>query len=233
MKLDPVNVRYAFGRLPNLAAFGPVGGKGACRQAYALRWSGRRCAPTVLRCSVSWPVAELTALSSFAPFKQAATSQITKRAARAATSPGLAGRAGPGGPAVRQAQTVLRTVYVRAHLLGAPEAHSSLPARAFAATPLLVQRKAKAVPERRAAPGGGDFCGDEERRAEVGARSALRDLTCRSCLSAVSAANEASSAAPPWTEHHSAVDAQHRPPQHEPPPGAARRDARKAAGQTT
>jgi hypothetical protein len=44
-------------------------------------------------------------------------------------------------------------------------------------------------------------------------------------LSAVSEANVASSAARPRTEHRSAVDAQHRPPQHEPPPGAACRDA--------
>ena len=88
-----------------------LGGKGACGQAYALRWSGLRFAQTSLRCSVSWPVAELTALSSFAAFKQAATSQITMRAARAATSPAL---------------------------LGAPEARSSLPARAFAAESLLV-----------------------------------------------------------------------------------------------
>ena len=68
-------------------------------------------------------------------------------------------------------------------------------------------------------PAGGDFCGDEERRFEVGARSALRHLTCRSCLSAVSAANVASSAARPRTEHRSAVDAQHRPPQPEPHAG--------------
>ena len=32
---------------------------------------------------------------------------------------------------------------------------------------------------RQAASGGGDFCGDEERSHGVGARSALRDLTCR------------------------------------------------------
>ena len=84
-----------------------LSGKGACGQAGALRWSGRRCATTALRCSVSWPVAELTALTSFATFKQAATSQLTKRAARAATSPVL---------------------------LVAPEARRNLPARAFAGT---------------------------------------------------------------------------------------------------
>ena len=178
-------------------------GKGACGQASVLRWSGRRCATTALRCSVSWPVAELTALSSFAAFKQAATSQITMRAARAATSPVL---------------------------LGAPEARSSLPARAFAATSWLAPRKAALVASRQAVPGGGAVCGDEERRFEVGARSALRQLTCRGCLSAVS---EASSAARPRNEHRSAVDAQHRPPQHEPPPAAACRDATLAAKQNS
>ncbi|MCW5632532.1 MAG: ABC transporter permease [Rubrivivax sp.] len=41
---------------------------------------------------------------------------------RADPRPGLAGRAGPGGPAARQAQTVHRTVCVRARLLGAADA---------------------------------------------------------------------------------------------------------------
>jgi hypothetical protein len=66
-------------------------GKAGSGQAAALRWSGRRCAPTALRCSVSWPVAKLTALTSFAAFKQTATSQFLMRAARAATSPALLG----------------------------------------------------------------------------------------------------------------------------------------------
>jgi len=79
-------------------------GKAGSGQAAALRWSGRRCAPTALRCSVSRPVAKLTAL---APFKQAATSQLLMRAARAATSPAL---------------------------LGAPQARCDLPEPRFAAT---------------------------------------------------------------------------------------------------
>ena len=83
----------------------------------------------------------------------------------------------------------------------------------------LSVEKPKRCKSGRRNPAGGDFCGDEERRAEVGARSALRHLTCRGCLSAVSAANVTSSAARPRTEHRSAVDAQHRPPQLEPPDG--------------
>src|SRR5206468_6810338 len=81
--------------------------KGACGQAAALRFGGRRCASTALRCAVSWPVAKLTAPTAFAAFKQAATSQFTRRAARAATSPVL---------------------------LGASEARRNVPARAFAHT---------------------------------------------------------------------------------------------------
>ena len=204
------------------------GGKGAYGQASVLRWSGRRCATTALRGSVSWPVAELTALSSFAAFKQAATSQFTKRAARAATSPAR---------------------------LGAPEARSSLPARAFAATSWLVPRKAARVVSRQAVPGGGAVCGDEEvspdsnspedclclangraswpgaackARAEVGARSALRQLTCRGCLNGSNEESAVSSAARPRTEHRSAVGAQRRPPQPALPPGAACCDASRA-----
>jgi len=80
-------------------------------------------------------------------------------------------------------------------------------------------------PSRRAVPGRGDLWGGEERRTGVGARSALRRLTRRTCLSAESAANEASCAARPQAEHRSAVGAERRPPHHEPLPGAACRDA--------
>ena len=203
MKLDPVNVRCAFGRLPNLAAFGPVGGKGACGQAYALRWSGRRCATTALRCSVSWPCRRTRFVRYAHCTQTAATSQTTTRAAREATSPVL---------------------------LGAPEAHFSLPARAFAATSLLVRRQAALVGDRPAAPGGGAVCGDEERRLGVGARSALRQLTCRSCLNAANEVSAVSSAARPQAEHRSAVAASLRPPQPAPPPGAACRDVPHALG---
>jgi hypothetical protein len=59
------------------------------------------------------------------------------------------------------------------------------------------------------------------------AQRVLRELTHRSCLSAVSEANVASSAMRPWTEHRSGVGAKRRPPQHEPLAGAACRDALK------
>src|SRR5258706_13810700 len=52
-------------------------------------WGGRPFGPTPLRCSAWGRVAELTPLTAFATFKQTATSQITKRAARADPSPAL------------------------------------------------------------------------------------------------------------------------------------------------
>src|SRR4029079_13132274 len=69
--------------------------KVAPRQAAPLHLGGRRCASTALRFSVAWPVAKLTALTSFAAFKQAATSQLLKRAARAATRPAVCGSSEP------------------------------------------------------------------------------------------------------------------------------------------
>ncbi len=73
--------------------------------------------------------------------------------------------------------------------------------------------------------GAGSLWGGEERRVEVGARSALRNLTCRICLNAATAGREVSYAARPRPEHRSEVAAKLRPPQREPapPPPAATR----------
>ncbi len=127
-----------------------------------------------------------------------ATSQSTIRAARAATSPAI---------------------------LGAPEALRSLSGRAFAVKRGVLLTRTTLVASRQALHGRGDLCGGEERKPSVGARSALRELTRRSCLSAVSAANEASSATRLKAEHHSAAGAQRRPPHHESLAGGACRDA--------
>ena len=175
-------------------------GKVASGQASALRWSGLRCAPTALRCSVSRP-RRRTRFVRFAHCTQtAATRWLLMRAARGATSPAL---------------------------LGAPEARSSLPERAFAEPVLVFGERTKTGAARQAVPGGGDFCGDEKRRPEVGARSALRCLTRRGCLNGESVASAVSSATRPWAEHRSAVGAKRRPPQHEPLPGTACRAALK------
>jgi len=175
-------------------------GKAGSGQAAALRWSGRRCAPTALRCSVSWPVAKLTALTSFAAFKQAATSQFTKRAARAATSPAL---------------------------LGAPQARCDLPEPRFADRSAVFATNTTAGGLRgrccagRAISVATSSAGPGSARAQ----RVLRELTRRRCLSAVSIANEASFATRPRTEQRSAVDAKRRPPSHEPAPRSACRDA--------
>ena len=170
-------------------------GKGAPGQSAALRFRGRRKAPTALRCSATWPVAQLTSLTAFAAFKQSRRVRHASALARAATRPAL---------------------------LGAPQARRELSGRAFA---VALERCARAEPSRQTVPNGGDLWSDEDRRAGVGARSALRRLTRRSCLSAVSAANEASSAPRPLTENRSAVGALRRPRNHEPPPRTAWRDA--------
>ena len=187
-------------RLPSLwcmlicFARGDLRGKGTSGQAAALRWSGLRFAPTSLRCSVLWPAAELTSLTSFATFKQPAASQSLIRAARGGHKP-CAARRSKG--ALQPARTRLRV------------------------WPRLFPGRTTTGSARQAVPGGGDFCGDEKRSPEVGARSAHPHLTRRGCLSGVSAANVASSAARPQDEHRSGVGAKRRPPQHEPPPGTA------------
>ena len=78
---------------------------------------------------------------------------------------------------------------------------------------------------RQALQTGGDLWRDEEHSGRLGVRSTLRRLTHRRCLSAVSEANAASSPARPRNEHHSGVEAKRRPPQCEPPPGTAWREA--------
>ena len=114
-----------------------------------------------------------------------------------------------------------------------PDAPLRQPALTFAKGPWVIARPATGRVacgkpngrSRQAVSGRGDFWGDEQRRAAGGARSALPRLTRRSCLSAVSAANAASSATRPRTEQRSAVGAQRRPPRHEPRPGSVCRDA--------
>ena len=91
-------------------------------------------------------------------------------------------------------------------------------------------RSQRALLSRQAAPGRGDLCGGEKRRPGVGARSALRDLTRRSCPSEANAVSVASCAPRPQDEYRSAVGASRRPPQHEPLAGAACRDAPACAG---
>ena len=164
--------------------------------------SARRscCAPTALRCSALWPVAQLAALTG-----------------------------------VRYAQTGCdKSVDVARCARGPQSLRSSAPRRRAATCPGAPLRMQRMVwrcehqyrwTSRQAAPGRGDLWGGEEHRTGVGARSALRGLTRRTCPSAVSAANVASCAARPQAEHRSGVDAKRRPLHHEPLPGPACRDA--------
>ena len=75
-----LNVRFAYRRR---------GGKGAYGRPAALRWSGLRCASAALRCSVSWPRRRNRFVRCAHCARTAATSQLTIRAARAATRPAL------------------------------------------------------------------------------------------------------------------------------------------------
>ena len=159
-------------------------GKGAPGQAAPLRLGGRRRAmgpsPTALRFSVAWPVAKLTALTAFAAFKQAATSQFTS--------------------ALRARPRVLRC--------SAPQrrcaAHPGAPLRtrlSYSWQEPTQRFRGRCCPPG-AISGATSSAGPGSARA-----SALRGLTRRGCSSAVSAANAASSAARPRTEQRSAVAA--------------------------
>jgi hypothetical protein len=198
-------------------------GKGVPGQSTALHLRGRRFAPTALRCSVSRPRRSTHCAHCVRSVQTIATSQFTSALARAATSPSLAGRAGRGRPAVRKAQAVPRTACVPAHLLGAAQARRGLPGHAFAVAFVLLHPREE--PSRQAVPAGGDLWSDEDRRTGVGARSALRELTRRNCLSATNEVSEASSATRPLAENRSAAGAVRRPRNHEPPAGTAWRDA--------
>jgi len=135
--------------------------------------------------------------------RTSAPSQSTKRAARAATSPAL---------------------------LGASQARcDGLPAPAFVEALAVRGRIQTTGSARQAVSVGGDLWGDEERRLGVGARSALRGLTRRTCPNAANAVSAVSCATRPRAEHRSAVGAKRRPPHHEPPADTACRAPRTSA----
>jgi hypothetical protein len=175
--------------------------KGAGGQPSALH-----CLPSLregpLRCSVSWPRRRTHYANCVRSVQTTATSQFTKRASRAGHEP-CASRLRRGAPPAARPR-LCRT------------------------TELLASREAQWWNSRQAVLGRGDFCGGEKRRPGVGARSALRLLTRRGCLNGANAVRVVSSAARPQAEHRSGVAAQRRPPQHEPLPGTACRDARSS-----
>ena len=134
--------------------------------------------PTALRCSPSWPIAELAAFAVALYARTTAMKMLTKRAARAAMKPVL---------------------------LGAAEAHRILPEHSFAEMCLVFAAHSNNPSLRQAVSGGGDLWGAEEHSPGVGARSALRRHSRRGCLSGENAVNAASSATRPLGEHRRAV----------------------------
>jgi hypothetical protein len=161
-----------------------------------------------LRCSVAWPCRRTRFAHCVRCAQTGAASQITRRAARAGHTPwpvqaapgqwpGRSPGTGspldcpcPGSPSRRQA-----------------DARRQPPGHTCAENRGGPRREAHALQRGRRWVGEGHQGGGEQRRAGVGARSALRDLTCGACLSAESEANAASCAARPRTEQRSAVAA--------------------------
>ena len=182
-------------------------GKGACGLCQACDFGGRRMradSPAML----GHVACRRTRFVRCAHCAQtAAASQMTKRAARAATCPAL---------------------------LGASHARPAEPARAFAEPALVLGTRSRIdrtrtvvqLRGRRSLAGAISAAASSAGSWSARAQRALRNLTHRGCLSAVSAANEASSAMRPRAKQRSGVDAQRRPLQCEPWPETACREAR-------
>src|SRR5206468_1975656 len=135
----------------------------------------------------------------FAAFKQAATSQSTKRAARAATSPAL---------------------------LGAPQARCDLPEPRFAGTAAAFEANTNPRGLRgKGSPLGAIWVATSSAGPGSARASAHQHLARRGCLNAANEVSAVSSAARPRTEQRSAGYAQRRPPPHERPAGCPCRDA--------
>ena len=228
------------------AAFGPLlpfARVRFCESRFA--WRGRRYpqgahavavyASLRLRCGARLGVAPQTHVAHFAHFvryvQTGAASQFWMRAARADSKAALlaATEIAPCGYHLPRCHGWgLRCEH---HLrLAAPLRHllTRLEARGSICLGLSSQRTERLQRGRRhpvgAISGATSSAGPGSARA-----SAHPKLTRRVCLSVVSAANAASSAARPQAEQHSAVGAKRRPPQHEPPPGAACRAAPNVA----
>ena len=92
---------------------------------------------------------------------------------------------------------------------------------AVRARALALRDNSTTVAARQAVTGRGDFWGFDPHSPEVGRACAHQYLTRRGCLSAMSAANVASSAAPTSSRVPQRSRRTRRPPQHEPRPGTA------------
>jgi hypothetical protein len=199
------------------------------RFARSLAWQRRAragCSASVRRSSLRSDCPALLGLAARRPTRSAHFVRYPQTAgdksgdeARCARGPralALAGRAGPEArPLARREQS----------------SGLFLSGLAFAEPSAGFEREANTVPERQAAPGGGDLWGDEERRFEVGARQRASSTDSRRLFERSERSERSELAARPRTEHRSAVGAKRRPPHHEPPPGAACRDAQTVTWQ--
>ena len=185
-------------------------GKGASGQAEGLRLSGR---PGTANCLVvlGLPAPSPNSLRSLrsASLKQAATSQCTKRAARAGHEPCAPSQRLRG--ALRPARTRLCGSICRA----CPNSQPGSSARSCSCW------QTSTAAARQAVPGRGDFWGGEERSAWGGARSALRQLTRGRCLSEAERSERSEFGRATHARAPQRSRCTHRPLRHEPLPGAA------------
>jgi hypothetical protein len=194
-----------------------AGGKSGGGRRASLRCGGRpaqRADCAALRGLVARRGTRCVRCARFA--QTTATSQITKRAARAATNPALLATAQalrpPPAPGFANAALGWGRKETGAWRASSPPSAGQVAGSMPATCLLLPQRtvlSCKAV--------GGcvwvRVCGGEQRRVRGGARSAPRDLTRRGCSSAANAVRAASSATRPEPEQRSAVGPKGRPPQ--------------------
>ena len=202
-------------------------GKGACGQAGALRFGGRRVRR--LRCGAQacGPVAKLATLTAFGFAQTAAPSQFLS-----------ALRAGPqafrSSPPKRRAPAYPHAPLWTRGRCSTEEPTQSQRGGAASTTTPLVRGKPQTVAARQAVFGRGDFWGGEERRIEVGVRSTHQRLTRCRCLSEAerserSEFGNATSIRAPQRSRRT-----RRPPQHEPRPGTAcRASLSRRSGQTS
>ena len=182
------------------------------------RASLRRSAgtPTSFRCSVSWPVAELTSLTSFRYVQTGGDKSVYE--ARCARGPRALCSSAP----KRRPPTCPGTPLRNRCWCSAEE-----PTRSRCGSRLLLSVASyPAAAARQAVPGRGDFWGDEQRRAGGRRACALQVLTRRGCLNEAerSERSEFCGATPrPSSAVQSAV--LRRPPQHEALLGTACRAA--------
>jgi len=180
----------------------------------ALRWSGRRVAPTALRCSVGRAGAELAA-RSFGPLRSDSCAESVHEAClscgRHAARPPCAPRRSTGAPLRPHRGRGLRPWWLNVPRWMHPDGST----------------------RRGRGPGAGAICG--------AARSAGQGRACQRSMARFNSdllrlfersgpkERAVSCAAPPLAEHRSGVGATRRPPHHEPAPQAPGHAARLPA----